>query len=144
MRRLAKVSISTALLALGFVVGTSVDDDPPPAPEAPARVVQVPKYIERTKTVERAHLPQSCLDAVKASQELSNAVDSYEKEVGQLPRILDDAYLAIHNKNLTDINKLKSRQQAAESGSMTALLAIVEGKKVAAVAEAKCLEDLGR
>lgn len=140
----SKVAISTALLAVGFFVGMAVDDDPPPVPLAPARVVQVPKYIERTKTVERAYMPQSCLDAVKASQELSSAVDEYEGEMAKLPRILDDAYLAIHNENLADINKLKSRQQAAESGSMTALLDIVEKKKLADVEEAKCRKDLGR
>lgn len=144
MGTLAKLAASIALIVGGFVVGMAVDDDPPAEPQGPAKVVQVPKYIERTKTIEKTYVPESCLKAVKASQELSEAVNRYEAEVGKLPRILDDAYLAIHNRNLADINKLKTRQQAAESGSMTALLEIVEKTKAADIEQRQCEKALGR
>lgn len=144
MSRLAKLVASTALIVGGFVVGLAVDDDPPIEAPGPARVVQVPKYIERTTTVEKTYIPDACLKSVKASQDLSEAVNLYESQVGKLPRILDDAYLAIHNQSLSDINKLKSRQQDAESGSMAALLDLHNKMKASTLAEKRCQQELGR
>lgn len=140
----SKIALSTVLLVGGFIVGMAVDDDPPTRDEGPAKVVQVPKYIERTNTVEKPYVPESCLKAVKNSQDMSEAVNRYEKQVGDLPRILDDTYLVIINKRLSDINDLKSRQQAAESGSMAALLEIIEKRKAAEESQRRCNKELGR
>lgn len=98
----------------------------------------MPKYIERTKTITKTTIPEECIKAVKASQSLSEAVNQYEQKVGKLPAILDDSYRAIHNQSLTDINKLKSRQQDAASGSIAALVKLREMMQVTASEQRRC------
>lgn len=120
----------------------AVDDDPPTRPEGLRQVVEVPKYIERTETITKEVFPEVCQQAVKASQDLSKAVDAYEGKVSDLPRILDDAYLAIHNKSLSDINGLKTRQQAAESGSIASLVEIRNSLKDLDILQSKCKRAL--
>ena len=138
----AKFVASTALLVGGLVIGMTVDDDPPTRPEGPRQVVEVPKYIERTETITKEVFPEVCQKAVKVSQDLSKAVSEYETQVSDLPRILDDAYLAIHNKSLSDINGLKTRQHAAESGSIASLVEIRSSLKDLEILQAKCKEAL--
>jgi hypothetical protein len=140
--RVGKIAASVALLVGGFILGMAVDDDPPSQPVAPREVVQVPKYIERTTTVEKRYIPEVCLEVAKISQDLSSAVNRYETDIGKMPRILDEAYRAIVNESLSDINDLKSRQQASESDSIKSLLDIRDAMDRLKIVQEKCQSEL--
>ena len=119
--------VASALLTGGFVVGYAAHHpDPPP----PARVVQVPKYLQpEDRIIEKPVMPQACKDAVRAAQLMQKAVDEYEEIVGGLPDLIDDAGVAIYTKDQAKLNKIQQKQIDLQADSVQALLNLREAKQ---------------
>lgn len=135
-----KAIVGTVLVVTGFVVGAATTDNPPPTP--PPVVKEVPKYIEREVKVEKRVMPQSCRDLVAAAKRADAAVDTYENALGSLPRMLDDAYRGIYNRDLDLLNDLKQKEIKLEQASIQALLDMRDSRERVAKLTAKCDADM--
>jgi hypothetical protein len=120
---LAKFTAAVSLAVGGFVAGAIVTDDPDrPAPSVEVR--EVPKFVEKEVIRETRVMPDSCRALVDASEKADVAVDKYEKTVGALPNMLDDAYRGIYNQDLKTLNRLKQQGIDLEAETIQLLLDI--------------------
>jgi hypothetical protein len=123
-----------AAILMGYELGTH---HAPPAP--PARVVEVPKYIQpKDRVIEKKVMPEACKNAVKAAATMRAATDKYEAAVGELPQIIDDAGVALFNQDRAKLNDLRERQTKLQADSIQALLDLREAQQRLNDLQPKC------
>lgn len=110
---------------LGFAVGRSSHQDQPPSPQPIKTVVQTQtKEVERRVEVPSPYIPSKCKEALGYAQELNKLIDQYENEFGKEDRILADAFTAIEDRSIPELNAVTQRQYNLKAKTIGILLEI--------------------
>lgn len=85
-------------------------DHPPAPPPAPTKTVVKEKEVDRRVEVPKPYVPSQCKDAAALAREVNDLVAKYEAALGKENDILADAYTAVQDKNINELNSVSQQQ----------------------------------
>ena len=134
---------------VSFVLGMVVTlaTRPSPVQPKPRPTVTVTVTVTVTKevpgpTVQVKTIPEHCKAVIDAALESQQSIESYERQVGELPRLLDEAGAAIYAKNQNKLNDLKQQSIKADADSIQNLIDIREQQENLKNAAPKCAAEM--
>lgn len=95
-----------------------------PSPSASTRTVVQEKEVERKVEVPTPYVPGQCKDAVALARQINDLVAKYEAALGKENDILADAYTAVQDKNINELNAVSQRQINLKSETIGLLIDI--------------------
>jgi hypothetical protein len=140
MRMLMVAATAFAAGTLFFAVFRH-DAEPAPVPP-PTRVTVTKEVPGPTQTVTKTTVPKSCLDLIQAAGFAQTAVQAYEQQVGDLPKLIDDAGTAVGSGDLKRLNGLRQKQIQLEADSIQSLLNIRDAQQRMTNSQTKCQKAL--
>lgn len=140
--KLVAVACAVAGLAVGTVAMSIFRHDPPPPKPVVQKVTETKEVPGPTKTITKNIVPQACIDYLKAAQDTQNAVTEYEKQVGELPALIDEASVAVGGGNLQKLNGIRQRDIDLEGNSIKALEDLHDAQEDMNKFNAKCQQAL--
>jgi hypothetical protein len=128
---------------MGMVIGISMRPHPEPVRPQPRVTVTVTKEVEQpAQVVTKNAIPEHCKAVIDAALKSQQAIESYEEQVGELPRLLDEAGTAIYTKDQNKLNALKERSAKADADSIQNLIDIREQQENLKNAAPKCAAEM--
>jgi hypothetical protein len=128
---------------MGMVIGISMRPHPEPVRPQPRVTVTVTKEVEQpAQVVTKNAIPEHCKAVIDAALKSQQAIESYEEQVGELPRLLDEAGTAIYTKDQNKLNALKERSAKADADSIQNLIDIREHQENLKNAAPKCATEM--
>lgn len=128
---------------LGFVIGVSGRPHQEPVRPQPRVTVTVTKEVPQpAQTITKSEIPTDCKTVIDAALKSQASIQSYEEQVGELPRLLDEAGTAIYTKDQNKLNDLKQRSEKADADSIQNLLDIREQQERLKNAASKCAAEM--
>lgn len=132
-----------ASFILGFVIGITAHHDPEPVKPQPQVTVTVTKEVSQpAQTITRKEIPADCKTVIDAALKSQASIQSYEEQVGELPRLLDEAGTAIYAKDQNKLNDLKEQSVKADADSIQNLLDIREQQERLKNGASKCATEM--
>lgn len=128
---------------MGMVIGISMRPHPEPVRPQPRVTVTVTKEVQQpAQVVTKNAIPEHCKAVIDAALKSQQAIESYEEQVGELPRLLDEAGTAIYTKDQNKLNALKERSAKADADSIQNLIDIREQQENLKNAAPKCAVEM--
>lgn len=130
---------------LGMVIGISMRPHPEPVRPQPQKTVTVTvtkEVPQPAQIVTKNVIPEHCKAVIDAALKSQQSIQAYEEQVGELPRLLDEAGTAIGAHNLNKLNNLKQQSVKADADSIQNLLDIREQQENLKNAAPKCAAEM--
>jgi hypothetical protein len=128
---------------MGMVIGISMRPHSEPVRPQPRVTVTVTKEVQQpAQVVTKNAIPEHCKAVIDAALKSQQAIESYEEQVGDLPRLLDEAGTAIYTKDQNKLNALKERSAKADADSIQNLIDIREQQENLKNAAPKCAAEM--
>ena len=128
---------------MGIVISISMRPHPEPVRPQPRVTVTVTKEVQQpAQTITKNVIPEHCKAVIDAALKSQQAIESYEQQVGELPRLLDEAGTAIYTKDQNKLNQLKEQSIKADGDSVQNLIDIREQQENLKNAAPKCAAEM--
>jgi len=128
---------------MGIVISISMRPHPEPVLPQPRVTVTVTKEVQQpAQTITKNVIPEHCKAVIDAALKSQQAIESYEQQVGELPRLLDEAGTAIYTKDQNKLNQLKEQSIKADGDSVQNLIDIREQQENLKNAAPKCAAEM--
>lgn len=134
---------------VSFVLGMLVTlatrpspDQPKPRPTVTVTVTATVTKEVPGPTVQVKTIPEHCKAVIDAALKSQQSIESYEEQVGELPRLLDEAGAAIYAKDQKRLNDLKQQSIKTDADSIQNLLDLHEQQENLKNAAPKCAAEM--
>jgi hypothetical protein len=130
---------------LGMVIGISMRPHPEPVrpqPRVTVTVTVTKEVPQPAQTVTKNAIPEHCKAVIDAALKSQQSIEAYEQQVGELPRLLDEAGSAIYTKDQAKLNELKQQSIKADGDSVQNLIDIREQQENLKNAAPKCAAEM--